>query len=126
MKSRVPRSFESLSRRERDEFNAYALKILREQEEKDIRIVLDIYMKMMCMTLHDAFGFGEKRLTYFLGNHYRLFHQQRDMVSSNQQLEYLDGRMKEIFRKGGFPQYFIDGMLGEVEKQSEEEKKELL
>ena len=126
MKARVPKTWERLSQAERKAINDYALNQLRAQEEKDIRIILDLYMKMVCMTLHDTFGFGETRLNYFLGQHYMLFHRQRDMVSANTQLEYLDERMRGIFRKGGFPQQFIDGMLGEVEKQSEEENKELL
>ena len=124
MKSIVPKTWESLSRKEREAISDYALSQLRAQEEKDMRIMLDLYIKMVCQTLHDAFGFGEKRLNYFIGHHFRLFHQQRDMVSANTQLDYLDQRMKEIFRKSGFPQQFIDSMLGEVEKS--ERDKELL
>lgn len=126
MKSRVPKGWDSLSRRDKEAINQYCLEILRSQEEKDIRIILDLYMKMMCATLHDAFGFGEKRLTYFLGQHYMLFHRQRSMVSSGEQLQYLNKRMDEIFRKDGFPQQFIDGMLGEVEESSDKDKGDLL
>lgn len=77
------------------------------------------------MTLHDAFGFGEKRLTYFLGNHKRLFYRQKRMVQDGTQLEYLDKRMAEIFRKNGFPQEFFDKMLGEVEAPTEENQEEI-
>jgi hypothetical protein len=37
------------------------------------------------------------------------------MVKENTQIEYLNRRMDEIFRKEGFPQSFFDDMLGPVE-----------
>ena len=77
--------------------------------------MLDLYIKMVCVTLHDAFGFGEKRLNMFLGNHRRLFSKQQRMVKNNTQIEYLNKRMTEIFRKDGFPQSFFDDMLGKLE-----------
>ena len=121
MKARVPKAWEQLPSSQRDQIVEHArkvaLEVAREQNEKDGRIMLDLYMKMVCLTLHDAFGFGEKRLTMFLGCHKRLFHRQRRMVQNGTQLEYLDRRMAEIFRKNGFPQSFFDEMLGEVEKE---------
>ena len=71
--------------------------------------------EMVCLVLHDAFGFGEKRLTMFLGNHKRLFFRQQKMVASGTQIQYINERMNQIFRKSGFPQEFFDQMLGEIE-----------
>lgn len=120
MKARVPKApkpWERLPSSQREQIVEHARNVAREQTEKDARIMLDLYIKMVCVTLHDAFGFGEKRLNMFLGNHKRLFHRQRRMVQNGTQLEYLDRRMAEIFRKNGFPQSFFDEMLGEVEKE---------
>lgn len=120
MKANVPRSFRSLSSGSRQQIVEYAQDVAREQTEHDMRIVLDLYIKMVCLTLHDAFGFGEKRLTYFLGSHKRLFYRQRRMVSNGTQIEYLNKRMAEIFKKEGFPQDYFDSMLGpvpEIEKE---------
>ncbi len=50
----------------------------------------------------------------FLGNHKRLFHRQHKMVMDGTQIDYLNRRMAEIFKKGGFPQGFFDNMLGKV------------
>lgn len=86
--------------------------------------MLDLYIKMVCVTLHDAFGFGEKRLTYFLGNHKRLFHRQSKMVKDGSQIEYLDRRMAEIFKKGGFPKDFFDKMIGPVEGGADNDQRE--
>ena len=77
--------------------------------------MLDIYIKMACLVLHDAFGFGEQRLRAYIGNHKRLFHRQAKLVRKGDQLEYLDRRMAEIFKKDGFPQDFIDELLGPVD-----------
>lgn len=123
MKANTPRAYRTLPSAQRKQIEEYcrgvALKAAREQTERDARIMLDIYIKMVCLTLHDAFGFGEKRLTYFLGNHKRLFQKQRKMVQNDTQLSYLNERMAQIFKKDGFPQQFFDEMLGPVEKSNE-------
>ena len=116
---KAPKAWESLPPAQRKIIEDHAIKIAietaREQEEKDCRIILDLYMKFTCLILHDAFGFGEGRLNQFIGNHRRLFAQQSRLVSKGEQLKYLDERMAEIFPKGGFPQEYINSLLGEVE-----------
>ncbi len=119
MKARIPREYESLSPRQKDRLKDYivdmATKAALKQEEHDCRVILNLYMKMVCCVLHDAFGFGEKRLTCFIGSHKRLFDRQTKLVLKGQQIEYLDKRMREIFKKNGFPQDFIDGLLDDLE-----------
>ena len=119
MKVRTPKTWEQLSTAQREKITEYcrgvALEAARETTERDGRIILDIYIKMVCLTLHDVFGFGEKRLTLFLGNHRWLFHDQRKMVQDGTQLDYLNEQMAKIFKKNGFPQDFFDKMLGPVE-----------
>ena len=122
MKANVPRAWQSLPAAQRKSLEEYCQKVAREAASelahKDARIILDLYIKMVCVTLHDAFGFGERRLTRFLGNHRRLFHRQKRVVADGTQIEYLDRRMAEIFRKDGFPKDFFDQMLGPVEEQT--------
>jgi hypothetical protein len=118
MKANLPKSWESLHKSQRAQITEHSKKIAieaaNEQLNKDLRLVLDLYIKMVCVVLHDAFGFGERRLVRFLGNHKRLFARQVRMVKDGSQIEYLNGRMAEIFKKDGFPQEFFDNMLGEV------------
>ena len=118
MRVRIPKEFAQMSRKERQKVADYAAEKAYEaakiQTDKDARIILDLYLKMVCCVLHDAFGFGEKRLNYFLANHKRLFIRQSKLVQRGVQLQYLDGRMAEIFRKDGYPRQYIDGLLGEV------------
>lgn len=123
MNVRTPKTWESLPPAQRKRIEEYcrgvALEAARETTERDGRIILDIYIKMVCLTLHEVFGFGEKRLTLFLGNHRALFFEQREKVKDNTQLDYLNAEMAKIFRKSGFPQGFFDKMLGAVEPQGE-------
>ena len=123
MKVRIPKSYKQLSHSDQQDLKKFTQEVALEAAEmmleKDSRVMLDIYMKMACLVLHDAFGFGEKRLTMFIGNHKRLFHRQAKLVARGEQLQYLNDRMAQIFRKDGFPQKFIDDLLGEVEVRTE-------
>lgn len=123
MKARLPKSWGRLPPKEKEVIADSMKQMLIEQEERDMRIMLDLYIKMACVVLHDAFGFGEKRLGMFLGNHKRLFHRQHKMVMDGTQVEYLNGRMAEIFKKSGFPQDFFDNMLGKIVVTEEGEGK---
>lgn len=126
MNVRPPKTWESLPPSQRKRLEEYikdvALKAARETTERDGRIILDIYIKMVCKTLHEVFGFGEKRLNLFLGNHKRLFLDQRQKVQDGTQLDFLNAEMAKIFRKNGFPDYFFAKMLGEVETGESEDE----
>ena len=128
MKAKIPKGYKSLPPHEQEAIKNYIVEVAteaaRKQEEQDCRIILDLYMKMVCCVLHDAFGFGEKRLNYFIGNHKRLLARQNRLVEKGIQLEYLNTRMDEIFKKNGFPQKFIDSVIGEVELIDAPETKE--
>lgn len=118
MKARIPREYESLNPRQQERLKQYCIDVAAEaalkQEEHDCRVIFDLYMKMVCCVLHDAFGFGEKRLTYFIANHRRMFDRQNRLVLKGGQAKYLNARMAEIFKKEGFPQEFLDGLIGQI------------
>ena len=74
---------------------------------------------MVCWTLHEVFGFGEKRLTMFLVNHSNLFWDQKRRVADGTQVAFLNETMAGIFRKNGFPQRIFDKMLGALDAPEE-------
>lgn len=119
MKARIPREYQNLSPKQQEVIKQYIADIATEaatkQEEQYCRELLELYIKTVCCILHDAFGFGEKRLNYFIGNHKRFISRQNKLVERGEQQEYLNRRMAEIFKKDGFPQKFIDDIIGEVE-----------
>ena len=77
MKVKIPKSYKQLSHTDQQDLKKFtqevALEAAEAMLEKDARVMLDIYMKMACLVLHDAFGFGEKRLRLYIANHKRLF-----------------------------------------------------
>ena len=119
MKVKIPKAYKQLHYDDQQDLKKFtqdvALEAAEKMLERDARIMLDIYMKMVCVMLHDMpDGWGEKRLRMFLGNHKRVFARQFKLVERGEQLKYLNGRMAEIFKKDGFPQDFVDDLLGEV------------
>ena len=114
-----PREYHELSKSGQKRIEDYIVEIATEaakkQEEKDVRVVLELYIKMICYMLHDTERFGKKRLTRVLYNHKRMFKGQNRLVTRGEQLDYLNKRMDEIFGKDGFPSYIIDSILAEVE-----------
>ena len=109
MKANIPRSLASLSPSDREKLE----KIAEYSFNKDVMIMLDIYLKMSCAVLHDAFGFGEERLTCYLGNYRRLFNRHAKLVKKGEQLEVLDSQMQKIFRKGGYPDEFFKSIFSD-------------
>lgn len=120
-----PKAWQFLPPHQRKSIEEYcqsvAMSAAWETTQRDARIMLDLYTKMTVCILHDACGMNEEELLCFLGNHRQLFRRQRIKVADNTQLEYLNGRMAEIFPTSGFPQQFFDDMLGEVEAPGGEE-----
>lgn len=120
MKVKVPKSYKQLSHTDQQDLKKFTQDVALEASEKmlerNARIMLEIYMKMVCVMLHDMpNGYGEKRLRVFLAGHKRVFARQFRLVERGEQLQYLNKRMDEIFKKDGFPQNFIDDLLGEVD-----------
>lgn len=60
MKVKIPKSYKQLSHTDQQELKKFtqdvALEAAEAMLEKDARVMLDIYMKMTCLVLHDAFG----------------------------------------------------------------------
>lgn len=120
MKVKVPKSYKQLSHTDQQDLKKFTQEVALEAAEKmlerNARIMLEIYMKMVCVMLHDMpNGYGEKRLRVFLAGHKRVFARQFRLVERGEQLQYLNKRMAEIFPKDGFPQNFVDDLLGEVD-----------
>ena len=70
------------------------------------------YTKMLCIVLHDYFGFGEKRLCRIIGN-FRMLHRKfRNVKTAKEVNEALDKEMARIFPHG-FPQEYVENLQRE-------------
>ena len=107
MRANLPRSYMSLPPSEKRKIEELA----EEQMNKDMMVMLDIFMKMSCCVLHDAFGFGKHRMIRYLGNYRRVFKKHVKLVRKGEQLPYLDERMREIFGSEGYPDEFFKSMF---------------
>lgn len=114
MQARVLKEWEQLTPASKKKIEEYWLGKYSALLERNMRIMLDLYMKMVCVTLHDKCDMTEEELYLFLGHHKDLFREQIMMVRSDEQIDYLNKRMEEIFKCNGFPKGFFDKMLGEV------------
>lgn len=119
MKARMPKEIRDLKPGEARRIEEYYDNFYRNEYtkalERDDRIILDLYMKMTCVTLYDKCGMTEEEIYLFLGHHRALFQDQVKRVRSGEQVDYLNRRMEEIFKRNGFPQGFFDKLLGKVE-----------
>lgn len=109
MRANVPRQLASLSKADRR-------KLAQEMDDAfnhDVMIVLDIWLKMSVTVLHDAFGFGEDRLSRYLANYRRTFKKHFRLVKAGQQIEHLDQRMREIFKRNGYPDEYFSEMVSD-------------
>lgn len=119
MRANIPRSFRQLS-----PSGKARIEQLKSQEiNRTAMIMLDIFLKMSCSVLHDAFGFGEQRLTRYLGNYRRLFSRHKKMVREGTQLAELDAKMQRIFKRSGYPDEFFRMMFADWDIQTTGEEK---
>ena len=107
MKAIIPRGFKQLKQSDQNKLMALA----EAQVSKNCTIMLDIYLKMSCMVLNEAFGFGEERLNRYLGNYRRLFRKHAKLVKNGEQNEFIDSKMRKVFRKKGYPDEFFRTMV---------------
>ena len=94
MKVRVPKAWDNLPNRQKQVIEDYCKQVCLDSYNDDISLVLDTYIKMACIILHDNFGFGESRLNRFIGAHRMMFRQNLKWVKKQCQDENLNARLK--------------------------------
>ena len=118
MNARVPKEWNELSKSAQRKLAEFCISLINEQEKRDMRIVLELIIKMICCLLYDTEGFDETKLFLFVGNFKMVFNEQQKLVSKGEQRKFLDGRMEKIFPTLGFPQDFLDSLIGVADAES--------
>lgn len=107
MKAILPKSWRFLPESEK--------KMIEQVKEEEINrrmmVILDIFIKMTCDVLNETEHMGESRLLCYIGNFHHVFNKHLELVREGKQMEYLDARMRKIFRKGGYPDQFFKSMF---------------
>ena len=114
MKARLPKSYLNLPKREKEAIdNLVASELDRMLTEEEV-VLFAQYTKLMCIVLHDYFGFGEKRLHCVIGNFKSLKRRYRNAKTAQEINPILDQEMDRIFKKDKFPKDYVERLQRDV------------
>lgn len=115
MKVRMPKSFLNLPKKEKDIINTVLTDELQKMLIKEEVLLQKLWLQMACIVLHDAFGFGKKRLFAFLGNWKRLYRRNAEFINSAEQEEFFKNKIDAIFGQDAYPQEFINSLADGID-----------
>ena len=110
MKANLPKSYMNLPKKEKEIIDKLVLEMVDKQVDKEEAELQKIWLQLACIVLHDAFGFGEQRLTSFLGNWKRVYRMNAMCENAQKQAEFLTDQMSKLFPQGGYPYAWIDSL----------------
>ena len=114
MKAHLPKSYRNLPKHEKDAIdNLVKSEINRMLDEEEVTLFAQ-YTKMMCIILHDYYGFGENRLHCVMGNFKTLKRRYRNINTAQEVNPILDKEMERIFKKNKFPEDFVERLQRDV------------
>ena len=117
MDARIPRSYLYLPKHEKkaldDYYKSEAMRMYNETLDKEEVNLFVQFVKIVCIILHEYFGFGERRLYRVIGCFRMLYRKFRSLKTAKETNEALDKEMARIFRKGGFPQDYVESLQRE-------------
>lgn len=112
MKANIPTSYLNIPKREKEAINKTIIEYITNQVNHEEAELQKIWLQYACIVLHRAFGFGEKRLTTFLGNRKKMYRDNAKLADREAQTAFLKEQMDAIF-PSGYPYDFIDRLEGE-------------
>ena len=108
MRAKIPKSYMDLPKREKETVDNLILsEVNRILDEEEVTLFAQ-YSKMLCIVLHDHFGFGEDRLYRVLGSFKTLKRKYRKLKTAQEINPVLDKEMERIFKKKQFPIDFVE------------------
>lgn len=110
MKANIPKSWLSLPEREKKAISKMVEDEANKAVDHEEAELQKIWLQLACIVLHDAFGFGERRLTRFLGNWKRVYRMNSKCENAEKQTEFLTDQMSKLFPQGGYPYEWIDSL----------------
>lgn len=114
MKANVPKSYLNLPKREKEAIDNLVMSELDRMLTEEEVVLFTQYTKIMCIVLHDYFGFGENRLHCVIGNFKTMGRKYRNVNTAKELMPALDKEMERIFRKNKFPQDYVERLQRDV------------
>ena len=108
MNVRMHKSFLNLPPSEKEIINREMTKEVQKQlchEEAELQ---KTWLKFACLVLNKNFGFGKQRCLMFLANWREMYRINNQLKTKEEQLEYLNAELAQIFGEEGYPTAFID------------------
>lgn len=118
---RAPKEWERLPDRDKHIIIQYLKEKVMEELEQTlipdlVRINLDheeaelqkVWLKVMCVVMNEEHDHGEGRNLRTLFRWKRMYAKIERMKNSKERDEWLDAKIKKIFRKGGYPTEWVD------------------
>lgn len=113
MKAIIPKSYLNLPQHEKDAIGKMVEDEVNHILEEEEVVLFTQYTKMLCIVLHDYFGFGEDRLYRVIAS-FRMLHRKfRKAKTASEVNSALDKEMERIFKKNGFPQDYVESLQRE-------------
>lgn len=109
MKANIPIEYSRLKPSDKKRL----LDAMERAHARDMNVMLDLFLKMSCIILHDSKGFTEADLYCYLGSYRQFFRRQAKLVREGRQIEEIDKRLSEIFPESGYPNEFFRGMIAD-------------
>lgn len=108
MKARLPKSWDRLSKHEKEIINRVMTDEVVKQVCHEQAELQKIWLQMACIVLHKNFGFGKDRCLLFLANWREMYRLNSKLESKAEQESFLAEEIDKIFGKGGYPKEYID------------------
>ena len=116
MKARIPKSYLNLPKHEKEAIDKLVVDEVQKILDEEEVALFTQYTKMMCIVLHDYFGFGEGRLYRVIGNFKNLKRKHRHLKTAQEIIPVLDQEMDRIFRRNKFPQDYVERLQRDEKK----------
>ena len=107
MKANIPTSYLNLPKKEKKAIDEVIVQYITDQVDREEAQLQKIWLQFACIVLHRAFGFGERRLTTFIGNWKKMYRDSARFGSVEAQEAYIKEHLDKIFRDG-YPYEFVD------------------
>lgn len=108
MKAHLPKSYLNLPKREKEAIDNLVMSEVDRMLNDEEVVLFAQYTKMLCIVLHDYFGFGESRLHCAIGDFKTLKRRYRNISTAQEINAILDKEMERIFKKNKFPQDYVE------------------
>lgn len=110
---KMPKTWDRLSQYDRDVLTKVMSDTVYDRVDKELRDVQEIWIKMLCIMLHDSHDMDETELLQVIADWKRMYRRNERIKTREEQTAWLDRELARCFPTCGFPQFRIDEMKGE-------------